>query len=177
MRWHFVCSVLFLLRFALASCAASDLDAHAKINFDSLHQKAPPLAFEALDNGSHSLKEFFGKPILLHLWASWCEPCRKEIPELAKLSSELSKEGIQLVFISADTQKTAGEAKKFWKSLHIASPYLHASLDNELGPYQAWGLPMTYLIDEKGVIRARLRGSQEWNKDMEKAVVDLLHAK
>ena len=107
-----------------------------------------------------SLKDFRGKLVFLNFWASWCVPCREEMPAMEQLYREFKDQGF--VVVAVNTKDKREDALAFAKELKLTYPIL-LDPDGEVGLlYGAWGLPTTYLIGTKGEGLARAWGPAEW---------------
>lgn len=107
-----------------------------------------------------SLKDYRGKVVFLNFWASWCGPCRSEMPGMDKLYQEFKGKGFEVLAVNVKDKRE--DALKFMKELKISYP---VALDpaGDVGLlYGAWAMPTTYLIDRKGVVIARLWGPADW---------------
>jgi len=117
----------------------------------------PPFALEGTDGEIHSLREWEGKVILLNFWATWCPPCKYEIPEFIEYQNEYGDAGFQIVGIGIDDPD---KVKNFTRTLKINYPVLLASSGQMM---YDWGnhdqvLPYSVLIDRSGQIRYIHRG-------------------
>ncbi len=117
---------------------------------------APNFVVPTLDGGEATLAEYRGQPVLINFWASWCQPCRGEAPDLQALHDE----NPDLVVLGINQQQTAEEAEKFRVEFKLTFP-LALDLDGEISQaYRAIGLPVTVLVNGEGVIvqmwRARI---------------------
>jgi len=104
---------------------------------------------------AHSLKELAGRPVILHFWASWCDPCRKELPELAVWRTRHPQ--VQFAAISLD--QNMSDARNYLNQQQLSFPPLVGNMNNamQLG---VRGLPTTIVIGANGEIRQRLLGTQ-----------------
>jgi peroxiredoxin len=123
-----------------------------------------------------SLKDFRGKVVLLNFWASWCVPCREEMPAMEKLYQEYKDKNFAVLAVAVKDRKQ--DAVDFVKELKITYPI---ALDPEAqvgSLYGAWGLPATYLIGPKGEGLARGWGPAEWyGNGARKLIKDLTDGK
>lgn len=107
------------------------------------------------------LKNFRGKLVLLNFWATWCDPCREEMPSMERLYRRFKDRGF--VIVGVDVKDRRNDALSFLKELKITFPIL-LDPDGQVGVlYGAWGLPATYLIDAKGIAIARAWGPADWD--------------
>lgn len=123
----------------------------------------PPVRFVAKDGSIGSLSDFRGQTVLLNIWATWCPPCREEMPTLDRLQSRLGGEGFQVVALSID-RAGMSVVETFFRDAKIQ--YLTPYLDNSGGASRALGvtgLPTTLLIDAAGREVGRLVGPAQWD--------------
>jgi thiol-disulfide isomerase/thioredoxin len=131
----------------------------------------PAIAFKDADGGEHKLADWKGRLLLLNLWATWCAPCRHEMPALDTLKSELAGKDFDVVALSTD-RGGIDKPKKFWTETGIKALGLY--LDNgdaqhELGII---GMPTTLLIGRDGREIGRLIGPAEWASADAKALIE-----
>ena len=107
-----------------------------------------------------SLKDFRGKLLMLNFWATWCEPCRDEMPSMERLYQEFKGEGF--VILAVDVKDKRQDALEFIKELKLTYPVVLDPAGEVAVLYGAWGLPATYLIGAKGEGLARMWGPADW---------------
>ena len=131
----------------------------------------PELSFITADGGRGDLSDFKGKVVLLNFWATWCAPCREEMPYLDALQSEMGGEDFAVVAIAAGHNPPPA-VRKFLDEENITHlPVLldpRQALAREMG---VMGLPVTLLIDREGNEIARLMGGADWSSDTAKALI------
>lgn len=125
---------------------------------------APALRLNNLDNEPYDLASTSGRWRFVHFWASWCGPCRREMPSIQKMIGLMEDSSIEFVLVN--TAETEDEIFTF---LGIATPELELVplIDNDGLVTEAWqprGLPATYLVDPDGYIRYQALGGREWEK-------------
>lgn len=152
--------VLALL-LAAAPLAATERPA----NF-ALHDEArpvPAIAFVDDEARTRTLADFKGKAVLLNLWATWCAPCRKEMPALDRLQSALGGPDFEVVALSLD-RAGVEPVRRFYRETGVKeiAIYLDAS-GKALRDLKVTGLPTTLLIDRDGRELGRLIGPAEWD--------------
>ena len=140
-------------------------------------QSLTTLAFNAPDGKPMTLGDRAGKTILLNLWATWCFPCREEMPALNALQKEMGGETFEVMAINVDTGDDT-KPKKFLTETGIDS--LGYYRDNTLGLFNelktrglALGLPVTLLIDGEGCLLAHMNGPAEWSGPDAKRLIEL----
>jgi thiol-disulfide isomerase/thioredoxin len=147
----------------LAPLARGDM---AAFTAASAARRLPPLSFRDGSGKALSLADFGGKTVLLNLWATWCVPCRKEMPTLDELQRTLGGADFQVVAINVDSRDLA-KARRFYDEIKLRDlPFYE---DQSLGVFEALkkagkvvGLPTTILIDRQGCELGLLAGPAEW---------------
>lgn len=146
-----------------------------KLVFHSKPKNIANAAYQLADNaGTETLEKYEGKYILLNFWATWCAPCRKEMPMLSDLQSELGGSDFEVVTIATGRNSPEG-IKKFFSSANITNLPHHQDLKQKLASEMGvFGLPITVIIDPEGQEIARLRGDADWSSDSAKAIIESL---
>lgn len=147
-----------------------------KLVVHSAPQELPDAAFNLEDGGEGTLADYNGKITVVNFWATWCAPCRKEMPMLSELQTELGGEDFEVVTIA--TGRNAPPAmKKFFEEIAVDNLPLHAdpkmTLARSMG---VLGLPVTVILDRDGSEIARLQGDADWNSDSAKSILKTLIA-
>jgi thiol-disulfide isomerase/thioredoxin len=117
---------------------------------------APQIALPVVGGGTSDLRAERGKVVLVNFWATWCEPCRSEMPGLQQLADELGSRPFRVY--SVDLQEDAEQVAAFQQQLGL---HLHVVLDQDGDVTRAYGvraLPATFLIDQQGVLRQQRLG-------------------
>ena len=127
----------------------------------------PDLAFEDAEGRPRRLADWRGRTVLLNLWATWCVPCRREMPALDRLQAKLGGAGFEVVAVNLDTQGKA-KADKFLKETGIGRLGFYADASMKLfqdlkAQGRAPGLPTTLLIGPDGCEMGYLPGPAEWD--------------
>lgn len=125
--------------------------------------RAPAFTTQTVSNKPLSLKSLRGKVVLLDYWATWCGPCQMATPTLQALHKQFSKQGLRVVGLSVDDQRSVGSVKPFMK--HFGMTYLVSASPIQNGKaqyaYNVHGIPSQFLIDKKGIIRWSQSGYSE----------------
>jgi thiol-disulfide isomerase/thioredoxin len=136
----------------------------------------PAFSFAGADGAFADLSKWKGRVVLLNLWATWCTPCRKEMPDLADLQKQLGGAEFEVVTLSID-QKGYDASAAFLKEIGATNLALYVDPTMKaMGPLQAIGLPATILIDRQGKEAARILGPAKWNAPEAVAMVKALMA-
>ena len=126
-------------------------------------RELPQVSFTNGSGETMSLSDFKGKTVLLNLWATWCVPCREEMPTLDRLESILGAENFQVVALSLD-QEGSAVVKDFYDELGLEN--LKIYVDDRMSVpalFSVIGVPATLLIDEEGREIGRKLGPAEWD--------------
>lgn len=124
----------------------------------------PDLRFVDAENRQRSLAEFRGRAVLLNVWATWCAPCRAEMPALDRLQATLGGPGFEVVALSIDRGGPAA-VKPFFDELDLRA--LHGYVDpstEALGRLDGIGIPLTLFVDRQGRERWRVLGPAPWDR-------------
>ncbi|MDP9136804.1 MAG: TlpA family protein disulfide reductase [Pseudomonadota bacterium] len=128
----------------------------------SVRQAVPVITFQDENGKTRSLAEWRGRVVLLNLWATWCGPCREEMPELARLQNELGSLDFEVVALSLD-RRGAEVAGAFLTEIGATTLKLYLDPTGKaLHELSAIGLPATILIDRQGSEIGRLLGPARW---------------
>ncbi|HVX36836.1 MAG TPA: redoxin family protein [Hyphomicrobium sp.] len=131
----------------------------------------PDITFQDAAGKEVTLSSFKGKTILLNLWATWCGPCREEMPALNRLQTELGSDKFEVVALSLD-RKGYEASKKFLEDLKADKVNLYADPTAKQGmELKLLGMPTTILINKDGLEVGRLAGAAEWDSDDAKKLI------
>ena len=162
------------LNFA-ASAGAGDAPplngAMANFTLAETAKQAPDISFTTADGKRRELSDWRGKVVLLNFWATWCAPCRQEMPALDALQAALGDEKFEVIALSSE-RKGLAQVKPFFDDIGIQhlTTYLDPTLKSQRA-FRVIGLPTTVLIDRQGMIVGRLAGPAEWNNQDVKALI------
>src|SRR6201999_2498002 len=131
--------------------------------------RLPDLAFEDADSQPKKLSDFRGRTVLVNLWATWCVPCRREMPALDSLQTKLGGQDFQVVAVNIDTRDPE-KPKNFLKDANLTK--LSYFSDSKAKVFQdlknigrALGMPTSVLVDGQGCEIATIAGPAEWASD------------
>lgn len=139
-------------------------------------QPAPAIQAKLLDGTEFNLAGNIGKVVVVNLWATWCAPCREEMPALDAYYRKHRDEGLVLIALSMDDPKDENKVREVTKAYSFPVGFEH---DTYLKGYgRIWRLPMTFVVDREGILR-----KDQWYGDpgldaqsLEQALTPLLHA-
>lgn len=177
---------LLVLYTALALSAnaapAADLSALKQGEMKKLAVFTEPLALPEIpfvdETGtSHRLADYRGKVVLLNLWATWCAPCRKEMPDIAALQAEIGGADFTVLTVASSNRDTQAKVGAFFDKQGITVlPRMIDDTERLPRALGVPGLPASFLIDRQGQIVAQLFGPADWSSPEAKAVIAALRA-
>ncbi|WP_020040501.1 TlpA family protein disulfide reductase [Salipiger mucosus] len=145
-----------------------------KLNFHAEAKPAGTNAFESFDGDPLTLEDWQGKWVLVNFWATWCAPCREEMPALAQLQTDMGGEDFEVVTVAAGRNPKPAMTS-FFDEIAVDNLPLHrdpkSALAREMG---VLGLPITVILNPEGEEVARLQGDADWASDEARAVIGAL---
>ena len=135
---------------------------------------APDFTVYDIDGNEVKLSDYFGKPIVLNFWASWCGPCKSEMPEFNEMYSELDGEVIFLMVNMTDgSRETVESASEYVSEEGFSFPVMYDTAQYAAYTYAVYSLPTTYFLDEEGYLIARAVGAID--KDTLQQGIDMIY--
>ncbi len=125
---------------------------------------APDFALATMDGKTVRLSDYRGQIVFLNFWATWCPPCRNEMPAMEKLHKVMQGYDFVILAVSID-QATTYHVKSFVNKKRYSFPVLHDVTKEVAANYGVSGIPTTLIVDKGGVIVSRLIGGRAWDSD------------
>ena len=122
---------------------------------------APNFTFPGLDGKMVSLTDYRGKVVFLNIWATWCGPCKQEMPSMERLYKALKGEDFEILAVSIDTLGAKAVAP-FMKEYGLSFPALLDTGGTIQRLYGTTGIPETFIINKEGIIEQKIIGSRDW---------------
>src|SRR5688500_9140424 len=144
-----------LLALALVGCSSAERAMPARVD---IGLPAPAYVSQTLEGDSISLASLRDKVVLLNVWATWCHPCRTEIPELRAIQARYKDRGLELVGVSVDAEGNDEGIREFMKEFDMQYPVWRDPGERVSTQFLVIGVPATFLIDRKGILRWRKTG-------------------
>ncbi|MBN2508791.1 MAG: TlpA family protein disulfide reductase [Spirochaetales bacterium] len=137
---------------------------------------APDFTVKDIHGNDIRLSDYKGRPVLFNLWATWCPPCREEMPSMDALYTEFKKDGLVILAASSSlTNDTFDKVKAYALDNGFTFPILFDDTEAIDYSYFTGSIPTSYLIDKQGMIAARLVGAIDWSSnDMKAAIREML---
>ncbi len=130
--------------------------------------RAPDFELQDLDGQSISLSSLRGSPVMLNFWASWCPPCRYEMPFIQEVYDEWSDKGLMVLAINLE--ESASTAKQFMQAEGLSFPVLLDTRSIVAGKYNIRAIPTTFLIDKDGIIQGIKIGAFQSKEEIETSI-------
>ena len=124
-------------------------------------KKAPEFTLKDMNDKAVSLSSLKGNVVLISFWATWCPPCRDEMPSLNRLYREFRNRGLAIVAVSTD--RSASLVKDFLGKTPVDFPVLMDSGSKVARQFKVFSLPTTFLLDRNGAIVQKYLGEEEWD--------------
>ena len=164
---------LMVAMVGIGNAAAPDILPVAERNVVRLGEPAPNFQLRDLNGRLVTLSDLRGKVVLLNFWATWCGPCRVEMPAMEQLYRMFQRKDFEILAVSTDAQGVA-ITRPFQQENHLTFPILHDA-DYRVGlTYGARSLPMTFMIDRQGVVRHQVFGARDWGAPEAQQLVQML---
>ncbi|HEY0997296.1 MAG TPA: TlpA disulfide reductase family protein [Gemmatimonadaceae bacterium] len=135
--------------------------------------KAPPWAARTITT-PHQVKtgaDYEGQVVLLNFWATWCGPCKVEMPSMEALHRDFHDKGLRIVAVSQDDDASDEQLRDFAKSLGVTFEVLYDSTHAMERTWQVTGYPASFVIDKDGEIRRKWLGADDWNSPENRALI------
>jgi len=166
-------SCLLLLIAVGPSLPGSTADGVSPLNANNIvNSKAPDFTLKDVNGKTVSLSTFTGKVVLLNFFATWCPPCRAEMPSFNKLSLALKQRGLEVVVISSD--RSINDLKDFLEKNKVDFPVLFDADRNVTKQYRVFSMPTTFLINKNGMIVEKFYGEYDWTGPETKGKIEKL---
>lgn len=123
-----------------------------------------------------SLADYRGQVVLLNVWATWCDPCRVEMPAIERLQQRLGSRGLHVVAVSIDDPGQRAAIRTFARTYGLTFEILHDGSGAIEKTYQTTGVPETFIIGRDGVIRKKVIGATDWDSEGNRALIRRLLA-
>ena len=160
----FIGTILFFLEhFTEAPISIADVQTEEKFGQkkSAVGYLAPDFSLRNLKGNYQSLDSFSGQVVVLNFWATWCVPCRVEMPSFEKLYRRYRSEGLTVLAVTLD-KKSEKNIKSFVEEYELSFPVLLDEEGKVERLYPSMTIPFTYVIDRKGRIVARVDGAKNW---------------
>lgn len=142
----------------------------------TIGSRAPDFRAVTVDGAprTKTLADYKGQVVLLNIWATYCAPCKVEMPSIEKLHRSLGARGLHVVAISIDVAGKAAEVRDFARGMDLTFEILYAPGGELQQAYQTTGVPESFVIGKDGVILKKVVGADDWNSPANVALLTQL---
>ena len=175
-RRTFLFFLFALILFPLSICAdikKEDLFLKAGIQPIRAGTKAPNFRLEDLGGKKSELKHYKGKVVFLNFWATWCGPCKEEMPSIEELCKQFKDKDFVFLAISVDYAGIK-PVKEYIEKNRYTFPVLIDPKGKTLDLFEVRGIPTTFLIDQKGGLIGKAIGPRDWKRSEVVSIINLL---
>jgi thiol-disulfide isomerase/thioredoxin len=172
-------AALYTAMVVVANAAAADLAALREGDMRKLNFHEEPVAsgvtpFLTAEGAEKALSDYAGRHVVLNFWATWCAPCRAEMPTLSALQEAMGGEDFEVVTIATGRNDPIAMAQ-FMDGIGVDNLPLHRDPEQRLAREMGvLGLPITVILDPEGMEIARLQGDADWSSDSARAIIAAL---
>jgi cytochrome c biogenesis protein CcmG, thiol:disulfide interchange protein DsbE len=168
-QWMLVASIVTIIALGLVAATRLMRDQLFPVTIGST---APNFRAKVLGANTYkTLDDYKGKVVLLNLWATWCEPCLREMPSIERLHQAYGDKGLSVVAVSVDAYANDDSVRAFARHLGVTFEILHDSTMRIAETYQATGYPETFVIDRERTVRKKWIGESDWSSPGNRALV------
>jgi peroxiredoxin len=166
----------FLLLLIIATgCSQHDASGSRSSSKVEVGQPAPAYQATTMTGSEISLADMTGKPVLMNVWATWCGPCRQEIPELRAIHGAYKDRGLEVVGVSVDADGSDDAIRDFVEEFRMDYTIWRDPTETVQATFHMAGVPTTFLIDKQGVLRWRSTGAlQPGDSSLTRAIQEAL---
>ena len=168
-QWTFVGLIVLILGGGLIAATRILGDELFPVTVGS---KAPDFKATTVDGvpATKTIDSYKGDVVLLNIWATWCLPCRTEMPSIQALHDRFAARGLKVVAVSVDNPGTSDEIRKFRDQYGLTFEILHDESGDIKRDYQTTGVPETFVIGRDGVIRKKVIAAADWDSPANQAL-------
>lgn len=158
-RTKIIVPLLFVVGLALAYMVQEN-SRHGEMAPVAAGEKAPDFTVQDLEGNKVALSDFRGKLVFLNFWATWCPPCREEMPSMERLYRSMEGKPFKILAVSVDNN--VGVVERFRKGRGYTFPVFIDESGKVAALYRTTGVPETFIISPEGTIRAKFIGPVDW---------------
>jgi cytochrome c biogenesis protein CcmG/thiol:disulfide interchange protein DsbE len=144
--------------------------------------QAPAFQLEKLDGPMVALSDYRGSVVLVNIWATWCAPCREEMPSMQRLYDDFEGRPFEILAVSVDAPmgqrgpdgRLGGDIRRFVDEFGLTFPILHDPSGEIQRDYQTTGVPESFLVGPDGVIYRKIAGATQWDSSSYREQIERL---
>ncbi len=137
--------------------------------------KAPDFTLPDLKGRTKSLSDYKGKVVFINFWATWCKPCREEMPSMEVLYRDLKSKKVPFEILAVSIDSEGPEVvEKFRKEFNLSFPILHDRKGRIKELYKTTGVPESFIVDQNGFVAQKIIGAYNWAAPSGRKIIDVL---
>lgn len=179
-RWPWIAVigalVVALAAWGLRNAVGTDSQGEATPTRPQVGYRAPDFTLDRLDGGDVTLSDLRGQVVVVNFWATWCPPCRAEMPDLQRAYEERKGEGLTILAVNTTFQDSELSAAQFVQDLALDLPILLDRSGEMSRSYELRAMPTTLFIDRQGIVREVILGGPMSEETIEENLDQLLNA-
>ncbi|GAM07860.1 thiol-disulfide oxidoreductase ResA [Geobacter sp. OR-1] len=161
MKWFVLALVVISFSLVAFGCSKEDKGKSAEVGHLLEGKPAPNFTIKDPDGRDVALSSLRGKVVFLNFWATWCPPCKEEIPSMMKLNQKMNGQPFQMLAVSID-EGGRDAVVSFFKKTGFNLPYLNDPEQKVGKMYGITGVPETFVIDKNGILVKKVIGGMDW---------------
>ncbi len=156
-----LCCFSLLCLGLLAGCEDSSTNAQPSVVGDGVNHPAPDFSLTDMQGNEVTLSQFRGKVVLLNFWATWCPPCREEMPSMEQLHQRYKDQGLVLLAVNVEAEGYQA-VSRFLPGKNYTFPILLDTAAEVQNSYKVFRFPETFVIDRNGTVVEKIIGGRDW---------------
>jgi len=165
--------LLLILLLLLIGCSEQPQQSAPSPGGTYIDQPAPDFTLTDMQGQQVSLAQFQGKVVLLNFWATWCPPCREEMPSMEQLHKKYQDKGLVILALNVEENGLAAVGSYLTRNPHSFPILLDPNADVQ-NLYQVFRLPESFLIDRNGIVVDKIIGGRDWMSESLQAKINFL---
>jgi cytochrome c biogenesis protein CcmG, thiol:disulfide interchange protein DsbE len=157
-----ICLLLSIMVLSVVGCDRQEKTLKSNAGGAVQNKPAPDITVKSMDGKDIKLSDYKGKVVMLNFWATWCPPCREEIPSMMNLQKQMEGKPFQMLAVSVDEGGKA-DVDAFFKKTGFMLPVYTDQNKTAATAYGVTGVPETYIVDTKGIIVKKVIGPLKWD--------------
>ncbi len=169
-----IVALFFLSAMGPTASTGGNRDTVSPLDADkAMNAPAPDFTLRDMNGNTITLSSLKGKVVLLNFWATWCPPCKAEMPTMNKLYNEIRGRGLEIIAVSTDNSLST--IRNYLAKNPLDFPVVHDEKNQLSRQYRVFSMPTTFLIDRNGIIVEKFYGEYDWtDPDVRRQIEKLL---
>ena len=161
--------ILLVLSIVVGGCSGQPQEGAKDLSVAKVGSPAPDFELQDTNGKTWKLSDLKGQVIFINFWATWCPPCREEMPSMQELYEAMPSDSFKMLTILSNDDPTL--AVNFIAKVGATFPILLDPLSKTSSAYGLTGVPETYVVDKQGILRQKYLGPRNWSSDEAKQLI------